>query len=223
MRYSKTKKLVLSAILVALGTGISLICEYIPFLNLPFGGTITIASLLPIVLIGYLFGPSWGFGSAFVYAILQMLVGFNTVSALFTPTSDSFMGVGIAFGVIALDYLLAFTSVGVSSLFRKLKNPAAAIGLGSFFGLLVCYFFHVLSGALFYSAWAEWFFTDTVIKDFQFSKWIMETFTGGGLATVYSVIYNGCFMIPEIIITTIGGLAVSAVPFVRNGREGVAL
>ena len=218
MKNQKTKKLALSAILIAMGTAISLVCEFIPFLNLPFGGTITIASLLPIVIIGYLYGPAWGFGSAFVYSLLQIVVGLKTVSALFTPTSDSYMGIAVAFGVVLLDYVAAFTSVGLSSLFRNMKKPAAAIAVGSIVGLLACYFFHVVSGALFYGAWAEWFFTDTVIKDLSVSKAIMENFSGAGLATVYSLVYNGCYMIPEIVITTVVGALIANVPIIKKNR-----
>ena len=205
MNDSKTKKLVTSAILIALGTAISFVCEFIPFLNLPFGGTITIASLLPLVVIGYMYGPAWGFGSAFVYSLLQMLVGFKTVGALFTPTDESYMGIAVAFGVLLFDYVLAFTSVGISSLFRNMKSPAAAIAVGSIAGLLACYLFHFISGALYYGLWAEWFFTDTAIKDLAVSKWIMSTFSGKGLAMVYSLVYNGCYMIPEILITAVVG------------------
>ena len=219
MRQSKTKKLVTSAVLIAFGTAVSLICEYIPFLNLPFGGTITLASLLPLVVIGYLYGPLWGFGSAFVYSVLQMAVGFRTVGALFTPGSDSFMGVGVAVGVVFLDYLLAYTSVGLSSFFRNMKRPSAAIVLGSAVGLLACYAFHVLSGALFYGAWAEWFCTDTLFGELPVGAWILERFSGAGLAAVYSLIYNGCYMIPEILITAFAGAAVSAIPYVRDARR----
>lgn len=218
MKNQNTKKLVTSAILIAMGTAISLFCEFIPFLNLPFGGTITIASLLPIVIIGYMYGPAWGFGSAFVYSLLQMLVGFKTVGALFTPTSDSYMGIAVAFGVILLDYICAFTSVGISSLFRNMKAPVRSIVVGSIVGLLACYVFHVLSGALFYGAWAEWFFTDTVFKDLSISKAIMSNLSGAGLATVYSVIYNGCYMIPEIVITAVVGAFAAKIPAIARNK-----
>ncbi|MBQ3866295.1 MAG: energy-coupled thiamine transporter ThiT, partial [Clostridia bacterium] len=149
MNNQKTKKLVVSAMMVALGTAISWLCEMIPFLNLPFGGTITIASLLPVVLVGYLYGPAWGFGSAFVYSLLQMAIGYQTVAGLFTPSSDSYMGVTNALMILLLDYILAFTSVGLSSLFRKMK-PLPALVVGSIVGLFACYVFHVISGAIFY-------------------------------------------------------------------------
>ena len=89
MRQEKTKKLVTSAMLIALGTAISFLSEYIPFLNLPFGGTVTLASLLPLVLISVLYGLPWGLLSGFVYSLLQMAVGFKTVSGLFLPNSSA--------------------------------------------------------------------------------------------------------------------------------------
>lgn len=212
----QTKKLVTSAMMVALGTAISFFCEMIPFLNLPFGGTITIASLLPVVLVGYLYGPSWGFGAAFVYSILQMGIGYQTVAGLFTPTSDSYMGARNAILILLLDYVCAFTAVGIASFFRKMKAMPALVW-GSVCSLLACYFFHTLSGAIFYGAWAEWFFTDTVVKSFAVSGWIMKHFTGAGLAVVYSLVYNGCYMIPEIIITAIAGAGISTVkPLMRE-------
>lgn len=217
MQNQKVRKLVTSTMLVALGTAISFVCTLIPFLNLPFGGTITICSLLPLVLISWMYGLGWGFGSAFVYAILQMAIGFRTVAALFTPGDDSYMGsVWIALCIILLDYILAFTSVGIGGIFRGMKSKTAALVLGSLTALLICYLFHVLSGVLFYGAWAEWFFTDTVIADWSISKSIMNNFTGTSLATVYSFVYNGCYMIPEMIITAVGAAAVSALPMVKK-------
>ena len=217
MQKERTLKLVTSAMLIALGTAISFVCELIPFLNLPFGGTITLFSLLPLVLISWMYGLGWGFGSAFVYSVLQIAVGFKTVSALFTPGDDSYMGsVWIAVCIILLDYVLAYTSVGLGGIFRKLKSKPAGLVLGSVVALFVCYLFHVLSGAIFYGEWAEWFFTDTVIADWAISKSIMRNFTGTGLAVLYSFVYNGCYMIPEILITAIGAAAVSALPMVKK-------
>lgn len=215
---SDTKKLVISAMMVALGTAVSFVCEMIPFLNLPFGGTITIASLLPIVLVGYLFGPAWGFGSAFVFSLLQMAIGYQTVAGLFTPTSESYMGAANALLILLLDYICAFTAVGISSLFRKMK-PLPALVVGSLVGTLACYLFHVLSGAVFYGAWAEWFFTDTVAKDFAISHWIMERLTGTELAVAYSFVYNGCYMIPEMLITAVAGGAISTVSVLMKEKE----
>ncbi len=203
--------------LIALGTAISFVSEWIPFLNLPFGGTVTLASLLPLVLISYMYGLRWGLGSAFVYSLFQMAVGFKTVSALFLPDSDSYMGAGIAILILLLDYVLAFTSVGIAGIFRNCLSKKWAIVWGSVLGLFLCYLFHVISGAVFYGAWAEWFFTDSAAKDLAISAWVMKTFSGTGLAICYSVIYNGLYMLPEMFITAFAGFAIAKIPMVKKG------
>ena len=214
---SNVRKLVTSAMLIAIGTAISFVCELIPILNLPFGGTITICSLLPLVVISWMYGLGWGFGSAFVFSLLQIAIGAKTVSALFLPASDSYMGsVWAALAIVLLDYILAFTIVGIGGVFRKMKSKTAALILGSIVALILSYAAHTLSGAIFYGAWAEWFFTDTVVADWSISKSILSTFSGTSLAVVYSLVYNGCYMIPEIVITAVGAGAVSALPQVRK-------
>ena len=57
---SNTLRLVLTAMMLAIATVIAFICSLIPFLNFPFGGGITICSMLPIILISYIYGVKWG-------------------------------------------------------------------------------------------------------------------------------------------------------------------
>ena len=212
MNKDKTKKLVTSAMLIALGTALSFLAEMIPFLNLPFGGTITPASLLPLILISYCYGLRWGLGSAFVFSLLQMAVGFRTVAGLFLPDSDSYMGSALAaFLILLLDYVFAFTAVGLGGLFRNKTERKSALVWGSVFALFLCYLFHTLSGAIFYGAWAEWFFTESAAKNFPFSQAVMEHFSGFSLSLVYSLVYNGCYMLPEILITALASLSVSRI------------
>lgn len=194
-----TKKLALSAMLVALATVLAAISMAIP-LQLPFGGSVTLASMLPIVLIGYMFGMKWGLTGAFVFAIIQMLLGWGTVSAFFMP-GDSQMLWWKAVIVCLLDYILAYTVLGFSGIFaNKLKKPAAALCVGSIFALTLRYICHIVSGAIFFGTWAEWFFTDVMPG---LGKWVLSTFSGTGLSVVYSIVYNGLYMIPEIILTAV--------------------
>lgn len=217
MRTEKTKKLVLSAMLIALGSAISLVSEWIPFLNLPFGGTVTLASLLPLVLISCLYGVRWGLGSAFVYSLIQMAIGFRTVSGLFLPGDSQAESIFAAFAILFLDYVAAYTSVGLSGIFRKRLSRKWAIFFGSLFGLALCYFFHTLSGYIFYGAWAEWFFVDSAAKDLAISKFVMAHFSGKGLALCYSLVYNGLYMIPEMILTACAGLVAARIPLIKKG------
>ena len=82
---TRTEAITVSAIMIAFAIAISAICAAVPFINLPFGGGFTIASMLPIIIVAYMYGTKWGLLTAFVYSIMQMLLGFNTVSAFFLP------------------------------------------------------------------------------------------------------------------------------------------
>ncbi len=220
MQKTNVKRLTTSAVLIAISTMIAVVCEFIPFLNLPFGGTITLASMLPIIIISYMYGLRWGLFSAFTYSVIQIVISLihgsaGVIVGLFLPESG--FTVVIAFIIIIIDYIAAYTSLGLGGIFRNIiKNKTAAIIAGGTVALLVCYAFHVLSGVIFYGAWAEWFFTDTVIKDLAISKSIMSNFSGVGLSLVYSIIYNGCHMIPEIIITAIVALPVTRIPQIKK-------
>jgi len=220
MKKTNVKRLTTSAVLMAISTAIAVVCEFIPFLNLPFGGTITIASMLPIIIISYMYGLKWGLFSSFTYSVIQIVVSLvhgsaGTVVGLFLPESGMSVFSGII--IIFLDYIVAYTALGLGGVFRRIiKNKTASLIAGGAVALLICYAFHVLSGAIFYGAWAEWFFTDTIIKDWAISKSIMSSFSGASLSLIYSIIYNGCYMIPEIIITAFVSVPVSRIPQIKK-------
>ena len=196
-----TRRLVTSAMLIAVASVLALVSEFIPFLQLRFGGTLTLASMLPIILISYMYGLKWGLGSAAVYAVIQIFMGFKTVAALFTPDSDSYMALWMAICVVLLDYFLAYTSLGLGGIFARKKGGCLRLVLGGVVAQVICYAFHVLSGFLFYGAWADWFFTESAAKDLAISGWIMEHLSGRGLALLYSLIYNALYMLPEVVLT----------------------
>ncbi len=212
----RTEAITLSAIMIAFAISISAICAVMPFLNLPFGGGFTIASMLPIILIAYMYGTKWGILTSFVYSVLQMLLGFNTVSAFFLP-GDSQMLWWKAVLVVFIDYVIAYTVLGFGGVFRKKYETRKALVLGSIFAVSLRYVAHIISGAIFFGTWAEWFFTQE-----GFPVWgtkIVETFSGTSLAVIYSVIYNGMYMIPEIIITAIVACLVVRIPQIKMRDE----
>ncbi len=193
----KTKRLVISAMMLAAATVLSV---FQPF-QLPFGGGITIASMMPLILLAYCYGTGWGLFSGFVFGVLQLLLGSKTVSAFFLP-GDSQMLIWQGICVCLLDYLVAYTVVGFGGIFKgKLKKEATAVCLGSVVALLSRYIIHIVSGAVFFGSWAEWFFTQDGF--YAIGATIMERCSGRLLALVYSIFYNGTYMIPEIIITAI--------------------
>ncbi|MBQ4630743.1 MAG: energy-coupled thiamine transporter ThiT [Clostridia bacterium] len=198
----KTKKLVTTAMLLAF----ALILSLIQIIKLPFGGSVTLVSMLPVILIGYMYGIKYGLCSAFVYSILQMLVGFGTVSAFFLP-GDSQMALTSAVLICVIDYVFAYSVLGLGGLFKnKIKNDTLAFCIGVTVCILLRYIMHIISGYIFFGAWAEWFFADSTglsqigaLKGF--CSWVMSNFGGKSLSLFYSVIYNGSYMLPELIIT----------------------
>ena len=167
MLNAKTKALVESAILVAIGTVLSLF----KIAELPYGGSVTIASMLPVAIISYRHGLKWGLGSAFVYGVVQQLLGLKNL----TYFSDWKSIVAI----ILLDYVVAFAVIGLAGVFRKsIKNQGLSLAVGS---LLICvlrYACHVVSGA---TVWAG-----------------LSIPTKAAL--VYSFAYNATYMLPETIV-----------------------
>ncbi len=216
MKKQSTVRLVESALLIAIAAVIELISKTLG-LELPFGGTITLASMFPIVLIAYKYGTKWGLLSGFTYSLVQMLLGAKTVSAMFLPGDDQ-MVLWQAICICLLDYVLAYTLLGLGGIFKgKFKKPAAELALGAFVALLLRYLVHIVSGAIFYGAYAEWFFTQEGF--YSIGEKILGTFSGSSLAIVYSIFYNGLYMIPEIIITTVVAAILGSVPQITGQKK----
>lgn len=210
---TRTEKITVSAMMIAISVAISALCAAVPFLNLPFGGGFTIASMLPIIAVAYMYGTRWGLLTGFIYSFMQMILGFNTVSAFFLP-GDSQMVWYRAILVCLIDYVIAYTVLGFGGIFRKKLGKAKALCLGSIVALALRYVAHIISGAIFFGSWAEWFFTQEGFP--AFGATVLETFSGFGLSLVYSVIYNGTYMIPEIIITALAAIAIARVPQIKQ-------
>jgi thiamine transporter len=206
--------------MLALATVLAIVCAYIPFLNLPFGGGFTIASMLPIVIVSYMYGIKWGLFTSACYSMIQILLSLTqgaggTVMALFMPEGDSFMGYGKGILIIIIDYIIAYTVLGLGGLFRnKIKNKTGALVLGVVLALSLRYLAHIVSGYIFYGAWAEWFFTQEGF--YKIGGFILDSFGGNMLSLVYSIFYNGLFMIPEIVITSVAAVAVSRVKQIKK-------
>ena len=215
MRTQKTKRLTVTAVLLALATALALIAALIPFLHLPMGGGFTVASMLPIVIISYMYGVRWGLFASFTYSVIQiamdLCLGVNgsVVMAMFMPESDGYMGTVAAVSIVVIDYFVAYTLLGLGGLFRGRKNKTAALVLGVLVALSLRYAAHVVSGYIFYGAWAEWFFSQEGWLH-GIGAWLMARVNGRTLALIYSLLYNGLYMIPEIVLTALVAIPVSA-------------
>ncbi len=206
-RKDTIRRLVVSAVMLGVASALEIISSFVP-LELPFGGRITIVSMLPIVLIGYMYGTMQGIFTSFCYSVIQIFLGFKTVSAFFMPGEEQ-MIVWKALLVCFLDYILAYTVIGLSGVFRnKFKNKALGLSVCSIFALTLRYVVHIVSGAIFFGTWAEWFFSQEGF--YAIGEVVLERFSGTSLAWIYSVFYNGLYMIPEIILTAIAAFFVAS-------------
>ena len=208
---TKTKRLTESAMLLAIAIVLELISKmFIP--EQPFGGQITLVSMLPVVLIAYRHGVKWGFVASFTYSLLEMALGARVVGAAFLPGyfGDGAM-IGSAIVMCLLDYVLAFSVLALGGCLRnRVKKPGAALMGGSIIALSARYLCHILSGYILFAGYAEWYFTQE-----GFPGWgmgLVESLSPAALGWVYSVVYNGMYMIPEILLTAAAALLMAKVP-----------
>ena len=197
---TNTKRLTESAMLIAVAIVLELVSKmFIP--EMPFGGQVTLVSMLPVVLISYRHGVRWGLVAGLGYAMIEMVIGAKTVAAAFQP---GYFGDGTmilnALIMCVLDYLAAFTALGLGGAFRnRVEKPGVSLCLGSILALSVRYLCHILSGYILFSGWAEWFFTQEGFPGWGAS--LVASLSPDMLGFVYSLVYNGMYMIPEIILT----------------------
>lgn len=134
--YSKTHILVECALMIAVGTVLS----NIKIFTMPNGGSVTLLSMLPFILVSFRHGVKWGLFTGFVNGCLQMLLGFWAPP---TPTFLYFLG------EILLDYLLAFMALGLADLFaRPFKNRLVGVAVGCVAAGVLRFLCSFLSGVL---------------------------------------------------------------------------
>ena len=182
--------LTFSAVMVALATVLSLI----KVVKMPLGGSVTLLSMLPIVMISPTLGLGWGLGSAFVYALIQLFLGI-TLDGLFAWGLTPIMLVG----TICLDYLLAFTVLGLSGLFAK-KGYAGICG-GTVLAIFLRFVCHFISGVVIF----------TELDQFELFGNVFVN-----RPVLYSLAYNGLYMLPELVVTSFVAFLLFKLPQIRR-------
>ena len=185
---TKVQKLTECAIMIALATVLSLLKIW----EMPLGGSVTLLSMLPICFISIRHGLGWGLGSAFVYAVLQLLLSIGEiVSWGLTPV--------ILVGCFFLDYLVPFTLIGLAGVFRK-KGTAGML-FGIILALVLRFLSHFISGIVLW----------TNVEQFELfgRSWENRPY-------LYSALYNGLYMLPELVFTALGAWLLTRVPAIRK-------
>ncbi|MFI3325321.1 MAG: energy-coupled thiamine transporter ThiT [Clostridia bacterium] len=162
--------------------------SFVKIWNMPMGGSVTLLSMLPIALVSITYGLKWGFTCSFLYSLIQLGFGISI---------DGVLGWGLTPVVLiacfVFDYLLAFTAIGLAGLFRK--KGVVGICAGIFIALAIRFASHWVSGA------------------FLFAEWMPEQWSSPYL---YSIVYNGAYMLPEIIFTMIGAVLLFKSPIIKK-------
>ncbi len=148
MRNSKVTALADCAMMIALAFALS----YATIYKMPLGGSVTVASMLPIMLLSIKYGPLIGTGAAFVYSLTQAFQAF--LSGEVFPYCET--GALVALCLI-FDYIVPYTVLGLSGIFvrmRTFKNSeiAAYVGMGG--AVFIRFLSHFFIGAAIWDQWA---------------------------------------------------------------------
>jgi len=181
----KTLRITEGAIMIALSVVLEIVCHWLNEVMgiealLPFGGTITV-SMLPVIYYSYRHGVAWGLGVGFTHSLLQIVLGHLS----YLPKE-----LGALILCLLLDYLLAFTVLGIADLFAKPfgKNRLAGYCAGAIVVCVIRFVLSFLSGVILWGSYAP----------------------EGMNVWLYSLIYNGSYMLPNTILTAMFAVIICA-------------
>ena len=192
--FGKTRMLANTAILTAL----SIVLSFVILFEMPMGGSVTLACMLPVMFVSVRYGCKWGLGAAFVTALFQLLQAVMHANVFLYCETGSALAICIVF-----DYVFPFTCVGLAGLFRKIsvgkvRNFGAYLGMTAVFVLR--FLSHFVTGVVIWGQWAP----EGMGKYF------------------YSFAYNGSFLFFEFIITMVLGIILLESPQLRRFMNGTS-
>ena len=190
---NQMRETILATAAGGMAIALSSVLSLVKLFAMPQGGSVTAASMLPILFVALAFGPAWGMGIGAVYGLLQFVI---------EPYSAHWAS-------IILDYPLAFGLLGLAGFFAlpkatRLEERQILRRLGGIHwpmvivavvtGMLGRTISHVISGIVFYASYA-----------------------GDQNPLIYSLVYNLSYMVPEAVITLIILVPLAAV-FRKKGN-----
>jgi thiamine transporter len=125
------RALTISALMIALAT----VLGQIKVFSMPQGGSVTLFSILPIVVCGYLLGTRRGVMAGFCVGLINLIFGPYVIHPV----------------QLLLDYPVAFGALGLSGLTSNMKN---GLTKGYILGIIGRYICAVLSGVIFFGEYA---------------------------------------------------------------------
>jgi thiamine transporter len=153
---------------------LSAVLSMIKIWHMPQGGSVTAASMIPVLLIGLRWGAGLGIPAGVAYGIVDYLLG----GYFFHPVQ------------LLLDYPIAFGALGLAGVLRRQPLLGVAVAIGGRFAA------HLTSGAVFFGSYAP----------------------AGQNPWVYSAIYNGSYLVPELAISLLVAWLLSRTEVMRGLR-----
>lgn len=134
--FTRIKKIKFSTSMITqigVALGVSLALSLIKPFNAPYGGSVTLGSMIPIIIISYIYGPVVGVLTGFLRGVLDFIIG---PAQILHPVQ------------ILFDYALPFMAIGLSGLIKSNKL------WGTVFGTSLRFVFHFISGFIFWATYA---------------------------------------------------------------------
>ena len=172
-----TRSIVFAGVTIALSFCLSLV-KVTP---VTYGGSITLASMLPVMIYAYFYG----FGPGLLCGVCHGLLQFIQSPYVLTPVT------------FILDYVLAFASIALVPIFRKIVNHTVSLALGVTIAYFVRFIMHFISGIIYFSLGAVW-------ADLPQDS-----------AIIYSLIYNSVYLIPDYFIAAVSAVLLSETGVIR--------
>lgn len=174
-----TRTITYAAVCVALSFALS----YVRLFKMPMGGSITFASMLPLMLFAFMFGSRKGIAVGAVYGILQAV----QEPWIIHPAQ------------FALDYLVAFGAIGLTGCMRELNvfkgNMRAQFAVGAIVACAFRFLAHYFAGVFAFGVYGAGY-----AVDYGVSALANEYF--------YSFVYQCLYLIPELAIVIVAAMLV---------------
>ena len=172
MKNTKVRLLCESAILLAL----AIVLSFIKIWNMPMGGSVTLLSMLPIMIVAIKNGTVWGTCTAFMFSAFQLVQA--VIEGNVFPYCTT---IGIVILCVAFDYLVPFTVLGLCALGKKFGDIGIYAGIAA--ACVARFLCHFTTGIVIWGQWAD-----------------------GMSKSMYSLLYNGQYMLPELLLTLIAAV-----------------
>ena len=136
------KKITLCAIMIALGTVLSMIK-----IDAPLGGGVTMLSMVPVAFLSCMLGLKWGFAASCVYAGIQLMLSIGDVLS-WGLTSTAVVVCAV------FDYVIPYALLGISGIFRKKGIWGVVVGVG--IATFIRFLCHYFTGVVIFDIWCPW-------------------------------------------------------------------